>query len=128
MRMGLRLRWVGDGTDRLSWRDLIVLTRHPKTDSSLSEQVTGGESQWGLQEHLQASLFDAVQAIIWQNSGGKGPRPKPLPRPGQSEHSDSRSPQLSEGPQGNPFNADESGVFRGESMPIDELNEWLGWN
>lgn len=126
--MGLRLRWVGDGTDRLSWRDLIVLTRHPKPDTSLAEQVTGGESQWGLQEHLQASLFDAVQAIIWQNSGGKGPRPKPLSRPGQDGYAQPHSPQLAEGPQGNPFNADESGVFRGEAIPIDELNEWLGWN
>lgn len=125
--MGLRLRWIGDGTDRMSWRDLIALVHHPLPDSSLSIQVTGGDSQWGLQEHLQALIFDAVQGIIWQNGGGKGAKPKPFPRPEDTTTAPAHSPEAAEGPQGNPFSDDESGVFRGEPTPLNELNEWLGW-
>lgn len=123
--MGLRLRWVGDGTDRLSWRDIIVLIRHPHSESAFTTEVTNGEARWGIQEQLQAALFDSIRGIMWQNSGGKGPRPKPLPRPGlQTQTATSPGPN---GPQGDPFNPNESGVFRGETMPIDELNKWLGW-
>lgn len=36
-------------------------------------------------------------------------------------------PQRPSQPAGDPFKDDESGVFRGEAIPIDELNKWLGW-
>lgn len=110
----MRLRWVGDGTDRLSWRDLLVLIPHMDGTAALAQYLTDGESVWDVGTHLLASVLDGVNAMIWQNGGGKGAKPKPIPRPGQAEG-------------GDPFMDDESGTFEGVAMPIDELNKWLGW-
>lgn len=128
IRLGARLRWVGDGTDRLNWRDVIVLVQHPPADGAMSREVSDGDSLWGLQEQLLAGVYDAMQGMLWQNGGGKGTRPKPLPRPGVSGGHDSAPSQSSRPePQGNPFKTYGSGVFKGETTSIAELNEWLGW-
>lgn len=39
---------------------------------------------WGLQEQLLAALVDGVHGGNWQRGGGRGQRPKPVPRPGAS--------------------------------------------
>jgi hypothetical protein len=39
-------------------------------------------ARWGISEHLLAGVFDGINVLAWQNSGGKGKRPKPFPRPG----------------------------------------------
>ncbi len=44
--------------------------------------VSDGDSLWGLQEHLLAVIADTERAANYQRGGGKGTRPKPLPRPG----------------------------------------------
>lgn len=42
----------------------------------------GGEAAaWTLTDHLLAMTVDVLRSANWQR-GGKGPRPKPLPRPG----------------------------------------------
>ena len=41
----------------------------------------GFDSAWTLQEHLTASVFDALNLANWQRAD-KAPRPKPIPRPG----------------------------------------------
>jgi len=38
--------------------------------------------EWTLGAHLAAAQVDALNAQIWQAGGGKGKRPKPIPRPG----------------------------------------------
>lgn len=126
VRDGVRLRWLGDGTGRFTWRDLIVLVEHRREDSALSAVLSDGESIWGLEHQLLAGVVDQLAGIAWQNGGGKGPKPKPLPRPGVSGGRTVETSRESV-PEGNPFNKDESGVFRGEAVPIGELNEWLGW-
>lgn len=92
--------------------------------AALAEQLTNHESTWDIGTHLLASVLDGVHAMIWQNGGGKGARPKPVPRPGGQGGSSTRSKSV---PQGDPFNPNESGVFKGEMTPLSELNEWLGW-
>ena len=44
--------------------------------------LTNGESAWGLAEQLAAVQADALHGANWQRSGGKGQKPKPIPRPG----------------------------------------------
>lgn len=44
--------------------------------------LTDGDSRWGIAEQIQAATFDAIQGGNWQRGGGKGPRPKPMERPG----------------------------------------------
>ena len=38
--------------------------------------------QWDTSEHLLAAIFDTLRGANYQRSGGKGKKPKPLPRPG----------------------------------------------
>lgn len=44
--------------------------------------VVGASAQWSTEAHLLAAVLDATRAGNWQRSGGKGKRPKPIPRPG----------------------------------------------
>jgi len=120
---GSRLRWVGDRTGRVTWRDLWVMLRHADPDSTLGREMSGRTTDWTVSEHILAGVLDGIRAISWQIGGGE--RPKPLERPnqqvtvrGELEHA---------APEGDPFKWDESGVFQGEMTPIAELNEWLGW-
>ncbi len=43
--------------------------------------VVGEGAAWTLTDYLLALLVDVERLALWQR-GGKGPRPKPLPRPG----------------------------------------------
>lgn len=76
---GLHLRDVG--TERLSWAELDAFIRWLPAASATVRSVNP-DSEWTLEAHLLASIFDANQALIWQNGGGKGKRPQPLSRPG----------------------------------------------
>lgn len=107
IKLGLRLRWLGDGTDRLLWHDLMVI---------VCECFS-----WSTADYLLASAVDSLHVLNWQNGGGKGAKPKLVPRPGYTDTVSSQD-------DGNPFNDNESGVFRGEMTPIPELNSWLGWD
>ena len=84
MHAGGRLRWIGDGTGRTTWRDVAVLYALAAPGSALA-RATGGESVWGLPEQLLAGIIDHLAVIAWQRTedGTKGRnRPKPIPRPG----------------------------------------------
>jgi hypothetical protein len=37
---------------------------------------------WSLSDHLLAHIADANRGANWQRGGGKGSKPKPIPRPG----------------------------------------------
>jgi hypothetical protein len=41
----------------------------------------GDAAHWGVSEHLLATTIDVLQGANWQRSGGKGLKPKPIPRP-----------------------------------------------
>lgn len=44
----------------------------------------GKEAVWSTHEHLLAHILDATRAGNWQRAG-KGPKPKPIKRPGEAE-------------------------------------------
>lgn len=121
--MGGRLRWVGDKTGRVTWRDLWVMVSHANAESTLGQELSGTRGDWTGTEHLLAGVLDTLRAISWQLGGGKKPKPLERPKTGQ-QHTPSQEHTT---PEGDPFKTNESGVFRGEPTPIAELNEWLGW-
>lgn len=51
--------------------------------SALYRKVGGPDALWGLTDHLLATVADALHMANWQRGGGKGNRPKPIPRPGR---------------------------------------------
>lgn len=104
-----------------------MLIHHMDGTTNLATHLTDGESQWDTQTHMLAGILDGINAMIWQNSGGKGPRPKQIPRPGQTRPQPTRHATPHDAPGGDPFKDDESGTFRGVMTPLDELNRWLGW-
>jgi hypothetical protein len=44
--------------------------------------VAPDSAGWTLESHLLAVVADALRGANWQRSGGKGSKPKPIPRPG----------------------------------------------
>jgi hypothetical protein len=59
-----------------------VLLKHLPPESALKTELGGEDSVWTLETQLLAAIYDAVAAGNWQRGGGKGKRPKPIPRPG----------------------------------------------
>lgn len=121
MAVGLRLRMLGDGTGRFTWGDLAAFVLHARPDSALRRVTDPDGAQWGLSESLLAAVVDGVNALVWQNGGGKGPRPKPVRAVGDSPDGGSSLVE------GDPFNPNESGTFKGVAVPVDEINAMLGW-
>lgn len=103
--MGLRLSDLG--TPRLSWRDLLVIVNQSPPGSALWRSKAAAEDvdpAWGLQEQLLAGIFDVLRIGNWQRGGGKGQKPRLMPRPGV-----------------------ESGrVIGSDPIPISEFDHW--WN
>lgn len=135
--MGLRLRWVGDDDHDVSYRDLLTIAHQAPRSSAVMRNLDPDFYQWGLQEHLLASIADAVRTVNWQLGGEENKRPEPLLRPGvagyESLNQQFEPSEIIEEPaervtQMEMFeNPDASGTFYGVATPIDELNEWLGW-
>ncbi len=47
-----------------------------------------GRLQWTVTDYLLATVVDLLAGANWQRSGGKGSRPKPIPRPVAPLHDD----------------------------------------
>ena len=45
----------------------------------------GDKALWTTGDHLLAAAVDALASGNWQRGGGKGKRPKPIPRPGSED-------------------------------------------
>ncbi len=78
--LGLRLRDLG--TDKLSWRDLEVVIQQSPRESAYARAAAQEHSQWDVVAYLLALLVDSTAMGNWQRGGGKGSKPKPVPRPG----------------------------------------------
>lgn len=105
---GLRLHQLG--TKRLTWRDLLVITRHSPPGNAIDRAMNPDEFMWGLPEQLYATIVDQLRIANWMRTedGSKGRNPpEPLPRPGLV---DPDQTTFGEGP-----------------LPLDELDEFLGW-
>lgn len=60
------------------------MTYLPST-SALARSIHGDQALWSTQDHLLALAVDALHAANWQRGGGKGKRPRPVPRPGEQD-------------------------------------------
>jgi len=111
LEMGYRLRWVYDGTNDFTWRDLWVIVRHLPRTSALQRAVQGDEAvEWTVSDYLLASIVDAQNWLVWsktKDAQGRIPRnrPKPVRRPGDK---------------------DESEKISGDVLPAEEMCEFLG--
>jgi hypothetical protein len=65
--------------------------RQSPPDSAIALALYPEDSQWGLQEHLLANIFDVLHLMLWQNTenghAGRG-RPSPMERPGMEPAGD----------------------------------------
>ena len=104
--LGLRLRDLG--TERLTWRDLLVVVRQAPEGSALV-RATVPAPLFGVPERLALLIEHRLRVLIWQNSGGKGPAPEPMPVPGDGS-------------------VDGDASWVGDALPIEELNARLGWS
>lgn len=80
MQLGLRLRHAG--TEALTWGDLRDFITYGRQDTALALERDGAAVLWTVTDHLIAVAVDALHNANWQRGGGKGLRPKPIPRPG----------------------------------------------
>lgn len=101
--MGLRLRHVGSFD--FTWGDFRDFVIHSKNGSALALSQHGEQVLWKLTDHLLAVIADALHGANWQRGGGKGLKPKPLPRPGMEESAAS---------------------VGSDPIPISEFDKW--WN
>lgn len=120
MRLGLRLRWLCDGTDRLNWSDLISVVENSPTDSAVVRNLQGGIPGWGLNEWLLADVVDALNAIACGLSHGRMEQPDRVWRP-VINHQEDNAPNTQGG-----FGGVFGDEFEEEPMTIEEANSFLG--
>ncbi|MFG1683492.1 hypothetical protein ACGFNP_25210 [Nonomuraea sp. NPDC049269] len=77
-------------TGTLTWRKLRSFLSHLPRESALARKLLGEDAPWGLNEQLLAMTIDVLRQGNWQRGGGKGAKPKPLPRPGAPRGSETR--------------------------------------
>lgn len=72
------------GTDRLTYRDLLVFVRQLPATSALYRAIHPDEWQWAsLQNHLLAATVDALNVANWQlGERRRSDYPEPISRPG----------------------------------------------
>lgn len=77
-------------------------------------RAMGGEgSDWGLDSHLLAGIFDQLAAANWQRAGDENAeRPKPLPRPGSKESQPTKGGNIAEG----------------KPVTTEEMDRLMGWS
>ena len=105
IEVGVRWRWVNDGSDRLSSDDVIALIATAGPDSAIVRDARKDEWEWDLTNQLLAFIADQLKMSAWD---GKGARPKPIPRPGV----DGKEMET-------------AGV-KPEGLSKAEMDEWLG--
>lgn len=120
--LGLRLRWLCDGTDRLNWEDLLDIVENSAPESAVYRHVQGGIPGWTMTDYQIANLIDAVNGLAWGLAGGKEQdRPDPAWRPSMKDKITDHTTESSGG-FGGIFGAD----FEEETMSLEEANAFLG--
>jgi hypothetical protein len=90
---------------------------HLPASSALARARHGEFATWTIDTHLLALIADVLRASNYQRGGGKGQKPKPLPRP-----KDAAVQRLTTGD----LRKDhmKSGVI-GTPLPMHEMKRWL---
>lgn len=103
--------WLG--TERLTWRDLLVIVRQLPAGSALDRSQRGAESDLRSDAYLLGMVVNLLQTVSWQLAGDpKAPKPEPFLLPGQQA----------------PTGAETTTSHKGRGMTIDEVNRLLGWD
>ena len=101
IKLGLRLRDAG--SLEFNWRDLWVVCRRLGRDSELYKSMNpDDDTSWSVTDYLLAMVADNTSFRLYQAAGGKGKKPKPVPRPGDVKR------------------------YGGDALPVTEMAEWLG--
>ena len=99
--LGLRLRDCP--SPEFNWRDLFVVCRYLGRDSMLYASMNpDDDTSWSVTDYLLAMVADNTSFRLYQAAGGKGKKPKPVPRPGDVKR------------------------YGGDALPVTEMAEWLG--
>ena len=102
IKLGLRLRDAG--SLEFNWRDLWVVCRRLGRDSELYKSMNpDDDTSWSVTDYLLAMVADNTSFRLYQAAGGKGKKPKPVPRPGDVKQ------------------------YGGDALPVDAMADWLGW-
>ena len=102
IKLGLRLRDAG--SLEFNWRDLWVVCRRLGRDSELYKSMNpDDDTSWSVTDYLLALVADNTAFRLYQAAGGKGKKPKPVPRPGDVKR------------------------YGGDALPVTGMQEWLGW-
>lgn len=89
MGVGHRFRDLDDVHSDLSLGDLLDLVSYADPTMAIY-RVLNPEWEWDLTNQLLAFLIDHHQLQAWAEGGRKGPKPKPIPRPGVAEKDETR--------------------------------------
>lgn len=79
--LGLRLSWLGDGTNRITYHDVYIILTEASESSPIARALHPEQYAWGLKEELLAGVIDQIQFARYEQSTGKGSKPKPIDRP-----------------------------------------------
>jgi hypothetical protein len=78
------------GTERLSWHELGVLTRHSGPDTSFYRHVNKKSWDWNANTEFLSAILYVLQWANWQRAGGEGEKPQLIKRPGATVMRDTR--------------------------------------
>lgn len=82
-----------------------MICRRLGRDSELYKAMNPeDDTSWAVTDYLLAMVADNTQFRLWQAAGGKGKKPKPVPRPGDTKK------------------------YQGDALPVDAMADWLGWD
>lgn len=86
---------------------IVKQTTRDLNISALHRAMNPDEWEWGVAELLLAEIADSGHVAAWQRGGGtKKDYPKPIPRPGVQP---------------------DSTVIGKGAIPLDQMDEFLGW-
>lgn len=87
-----------------------MLVAQSPPDSAIVRALAPEAAMWQLPEQLLAEIVDTLHWLKWAKTeaGQQGrDHPKPVPRPG--------------------VDTDEPIGRKSDALPVDEMNDWLGW-
>lgn len=81
------------GSDAFTWSDLRAIVKHLPATSAYWRKREPEKARWGVAEYLLAIIADSVRWLVWSKTKDakfNRKRPKPIPRPGDSEKKQTR--------------------------------------
>lgn len=86
LKHGLRLRWLDEPDQDFTLGDLLDFVEYATPDMAIAK-LEYEDHEWNLTNQLVASVLDRLNMDAWSQGGGKGQKPKPIPRPGVTDKS-----------------------------------------